>query len=122
LSRSAAVKRVIPLIALSLASLTVAACGDDDDDAPDTTEAAATETEAAGETEAADETEAAGEDSVDAIRDQVVQTWKDTLGLDDEQANCRYDASPDLDRSDQAALQEAFEECDIDMADLANQS
>ena len=118
-------KRALALLAPAVLALGLVACGDDDDDTPDTTEAsvetidevttAATTdvTETAATTSDGDETGAGG--SVDA--DDTLQ--RIFPNLTDEEISCLGDRVDDLTATqDPAEAQAIAEECGIDPADL----
>jgi hypothetical protein len=127
-------KRATPLIAVALAALTFAACGDDDD-TPD--DSSATEITAAGdgattapgaEITASDDVtipSAPGSVAMPENRDEAEQMIRDALtgmGVEvtDEQIGCVMDASEDsgFDSASPEAFEQmmsAFEDCGIDL-------
>ena len=122
--------RATPLIAVALAALTFAACGDDDDtsDGSSPTEISATDgnatTAPGAEITASDELTIPSVDMPEN-RDEAEQMIRDGLtamGIDvtDDQIDCVVDASEDsgIDTASPEALEQmmaAFEECGIDL-------
>jgi hypothetical protein len=112
-------KRATPLIAVALAALTFAACGDDDDASDDSV---ATEITAADDVSIPS---VPGSVDIPQDREEAEQMIRDGLtamGVEvtDDQIDCVMDASEDsgIDTASPEALEQmmaAFEECGIDL-------
>jgi hypothetical protein len=129
------VKRFLATLVIPLAALGLAACGDDDDDEPDTTSDTTSDTEPADDTDASVETGGSlpgdtlpGGITVPSLPDisiPDISVDPESLlrqvfpNLDDEQISCLADAIGDVGSDfDPSQVMDVLDDCNINVSDL----